>query len=400
MTELGGLGIKVEIVSAEPLQDSSGSYVTFKIQTTATEDNQGGFPPGVSEASHRYSDFDTLHQFLKCVFPNVVVPPMPEKKINFKLTKMQVDKFDPAFIDRRRAALQQFLARVTAHPSLVTHSVVRHFLAGTNWKDHLVIETDGNKLFWNPSHFEERVKSLNISLRLKKPEKEFSDVKAYAVALQDHLSSIMTTHARLAGKTQQLFAQYDEYGLLMSEWSNIENKMHETLANVGIAIDKLNSQAEKKLKFEDEKIGEPLKEYVLFCDSLRDVALKQEHLQFDVEKAHSAVASKETSLAAVRDPSQEKGISGLFSRFKTTTEDEKRAKEAKLSDELQQLKEDRDKADRENEEFKRSAREEMRRFHHQRRIDLTRILIKYARLQEDFCEKNYKIWSAIKDLCK
>lgn len=38
----------------------------------------------------RYSDFELLAGYLNYMFPFCIIPPLPEKKVNFKLDKMQV----------------------------------------------------------------------------------------------------------------------------------------------------------------------------------------------------------------------------------------------------------------------------------------------------------------------
>lgn len=73
----------------------------------------------------RYTEFEQLRSYLEISYPYIVLPPLPEKQVMFGWQKISNDTFDPNFIDRRRAGLENFLLRVASHPLL---SWDKHFL--------------------------------------------------------------------------------------------------------------------------------------------------------------------------------------------------------------------------------------------------------------------------------
>ncbi|XP_004363489.1 hypothetical protein CAOG_03761 [Capsaspora owczarzaki ATCC 30864] len=84
-----------------------------------------------TSVSRRYKHFNWLHNRLGETFPNVSIPPMPEKVLQANF------KFDEHFIEKRRRGLERFLNRVAAHPVLGTSNVFLHFLTAAekaNWK--------------------------------------------------------------------------------------------------------------------------------------------------------------------------------------------------------------------------------------------------------------------------
>ncbi len=57
-----------------------------------------------------------------------VVPPLPDKKLNFKIGKMGTDTEDPEFLAKRQAGLQSFIQRVLRHPTLGSLPAVVDFV--------------------------------------------------------------------------------------------------------------------------------------------------------------------------------------------------------------------------------------------------------------------------------
>ena len=43
---------------------------------------------------------------MEILYPYIVLPPLPEKKVLYAWQKITTDTFDPDFVDRRRAGLE------------------------------------------------------------------------------------------------------------------------------------------------------------------------------------------------------------------------------------------------------------------------------------------------------
>lgn len=79
----------------------------------------------LSTVWRRYTEFEELREYLEVTYPYIVLPPLPEKRVLFAWQKVSSDTFDPDFVDRRRAGLENFLLRIASHAIL---SWDRHFV--------------------------------------------------------------------------------------------------------------------------------------------------------------------------------------------------------------------------------------------------------------------------------
>lgn len=86
-------------------------YIRFKIVTA--EKN--------FTVERRYSDFFSLREEMKKLYPGYLIPPMPEKKVPGTI--------DNSFIQERKAGLQFFLNEIMVHPLLRNYQLVIDFLS-------------------------------------------------------------------------------------------------------------------------------------------------------------------------------------------------------------------------------------------------------------------------------
>jgi hypothetical protein len=61
--------------------------------------------------------------------------------MNFKLTKMGGDRFDPVFLEKRRAAFQGYLRRLLRHPRAQQSKVLYEFVKTQKWGACLEVRT-------------------------------------------------------------------------------------------------------------------------------------------------------------------------------------------------------------------------------------------------------------------
>ncbi|XP_023694013.1 sorting nexin-1 [Paramormyrops kingsleyae] len=121
--------LNISITNPEKVGDGMNAYMAYQVST------QTSLPMFRSKSftvKRRFSDFLGLYEKLseKHAQNGYIVPPPPEKSI-LGMTKVKVGKEDPSsaeFVERRRAALERYLQRVVAHPSLLQDPDVREFL--------------------------------------------------------------------------------------------------------------------------------------------------------------------------------------------------------------------------------------------------------------------------------
>lgn len=81
-------------------------FVLFFIR--ANDKNwRGGLSP-TGSVWRRYSEFELLRFQLENKYPEVIIPPLPEKKASFTRQNQSSDNIDPVFVDRRRVGLEVF----------------------------------------------------------------------------------------------------------------------------------------------------------------------------------------------------------------------------------------------------------------------------------------------------
>jgi sorting nexin-9/18/33 len=78
----------------------------------------------------RYNQFDWLHERLDEKYPNICVPPLPDKALK--------GNFEEDFILQRKAKLELWLNRLSSHPVISESEVFIHFLqcdeSSAKWK--------------------------------------------------------------------------------------------------------------------------------------------------------------------------------------------------------------------------------------------------------------------------
>lgn len=93
------------------------TFVSYEIQTEK-------FPQRVRR---RYNQFDWLHERLEEKYPNICVPPLPDKALK--------GNFEEDFIMKRKSKLELWLNRLSSHPVINESEVFIHFLQCDNTSD-------------------------------------------------------------------------------------------------------------------------------------------------------------------------------------------------------------------------------------------------------------------------
>jgi len=95
-------------------------FISYEIQTEK-------FPQRVKR---RYNQFDWLHKRLEEKYPNICIPPLPDKAA--------IGNFEDDFIMKRKSQLELWLNRLSSHPVISESEVFIHFLqcddTSAKWK--------------------------------------------------------------------------------------------------------------------------------------------------------------------------------------------------------------------------------------------------------------------------
>ncbi|KAJ8921916.1 hypothetical protein NQ315_008550 [Exocentrus adspersus] len=383
----------LEISVSESEKRANGSlnlrdfYTVYLIETKVTDPNCQYKLGNLTTVWRRYTEFEQLRDYLEVTYPYIVLPPLPEKRVMFGWQKISNDTFDPNFIDRRRAGLENFLLRIAAHPVLT-------------WDKHF-IEFLQNEEGWRESYksngylqlVENKLKGLSVSVRLKKPDPKFETIRDYGGTLYSNLNNLLKARSRTAEKEYTIHKLHANYGRVFSEWSAIEKEMGDALQKTGHYLDSLASSIDASLE-DEELLADQLKEYLFFALSLQSVCKNHEVLQLQLEDAEDVVASKNVERTKVQQ-----GKTGLMSRLfgAVDTEEVREFKVNLLDQQIQEGASTVNDTKGNLSDFSSKALLDIDRFQNQKVHDLKDTLSNYTYLQLKTARKGLQTWLQIRD---
>lgn len=389
----------MEITVSEPEKRTTPSmkmqdtYIVYLVETRVTDREMKSFGDGTTSVWRRYSEFEIVRNYLDATYPAVVVPPLPEKKATYLWQNAPSDKFNLDFIERRRAALEIYLLRCASHPILCADKVFMSFLRqDSGWKELAYASDYQNKA-------ESRLKSLSAAFRLKKPDRQFEELKNYSNELQSIISTILKIRAKLADRLYGIHKIHANYARVYAEWSVLEKEMAEGLKGSGHYMDVFANSVDSILE-EEEQYADQLKEYLAFADSLRSVCRKYECIQYDLERTEDCLSSKGTQKDMLSQGKQQGGFT--LSNVKTKlfggdTPEQKDEKLKMLDEQIRESQVELKVVTADTQIFMEQALKDIDRFKRQKAKDLKEIFTNYAIMQIKQSKKGIAIWTSAKD---
>ncbi|KAG6461795.1 sorting nexin-4 [Manduca sexta] len=360
-------------------------YTVYLIDLKVTDPEYKLVQSKISTIWRRYTEFEQIHDYLQVTYPHVIIPPLPEKRVLYAWRKS--DTTDPEFVERRRAGLENFLLRVASHPRLCFDDQFINFLQQEHgWRETI---TDSGYLL----QAENKIKSLAVSIRLKKPDPEIDSLKYYGRQLEVNLGNFLYTRSKIIEKNFALCKLHANYGKLFSEWSVIEKEMGDGLQKAGHYFDSIADSIDSVAE-DEEQLADQLKEYLFYASALQQLCANHEALQHALEYAQDTLNNRiaERNRAAA-------GKSGLMSRLFGTTDPNivrdqtTRALDAKITADKEAIV----KAKNDLDEFTKKAMVEIEYFQKQKDKDLHESLVGFITLQVKAAKKNLQAWTQIKE---
>ncbi|XP_052803527.1 sorting nexin-4-like [Mya arenaria] len=389
----------MEIRVCEPEKRTSTSmkmqdtYMVYLIETRITDNSVKCKGDGTTSLWRRYSEFELLRNYLDITYPALVIPPLPEKKATYTWQNMATDKFDVEFIERRRAALEIFLLRCAAHPIVCCDTIFIGFLQkNEGWKDSVYATDFQNKA-------DSKLKSLNASFRLKKPDQQFEEVKNYSNEIESNIGNLLKVRARMADHQFGIHKLHGNYQRVFNEWSTIEKDMTDPLQSAAHYMN-VYAQAIDAILEEEEQYADQLKEYLAFGDSLRSACRKYECLQYDLERADESLSSKTAQKQMLSQGKAPTGFSlGSLKKavFGNDTPEQRELKIKHLDEQIKLTEVELKQINEETQQFVEAALRDIDRFKRQKTKDLKEIFTNYAIMQIKQCKKGIAIWTSAKD---
>ncbi|CAG0916773.1 unnamed protein product [Notodromas monacha] len=390
----------VNIVDTERRMTESLSlkdyYMVFLIETKKIKD---GFSP-VADATcqvrqmaqfssvwRRYREFEWLRFYLESRHPEILMPPLPEKRATFPWTMTPGDNFDAGFVERRRLALEGFLLRIGNHAKLSNDPGFLAFLQDD------ALDTSGLDL-WEKA--DAKFRNLNASLRVHGSSKPFEELRNYASDLSSNLETILDKRAKLAERTFGIHKLHGNYGRVFSEWSGIEKQLGDSFQTMGHHMDNYASWIESCLE-EEESVCDLIKEYYFYADSLKSMCDKHDVARFEVERSEECRLSKNRDREAVASGKNPNSFLSRFLLGTGYTEEEKESRLQQLDQDIEEATTRKEFAVENLKKFEEISAEELAAFKLQKDKDLNAALIQYAKVQLDIAKKGLKTWLHIQE---
>lgn len=119
--------LEINVGEATKVGDGMSSYMAYKV---TTKTNIPSYKQSEVEVMRRYSDFLTLYKHLVAAYPGIIIAPPPPKDamgtgmMKFKSSGEEITPF----IERRAAALDRYMSRISSHAVIQQDSVLSLFL--------------------------------------------------------------------------------------------------------------------------------------------------------------------------------------------------------------------------------------------------------------------------------
>lgn len=187
--------------------------IQFTANTMTLQTDFKSFQKSEFSVRRRFTDFYFLYKTLYREYPACAVPPLPDKH---KMEYVRGDRFGPEFTTRRAWSLHRFLKRLTLHPVLRRAPLLIIFLESPDWNAH--VRLHGNRTTVNATTdnastgiFDNFTDSfVNAFTKVHKPDQRFIEVKEKADKLDEDLSHVEKTVARVARRESDLETDYTE----------------------------------------------------------------------------------------------------------------------------------------------------------------------------------------------
>ena len=239
-SNLNGKQIKVNIQNPKPVEMGffSSNYIVYEIETNILPDKVRWL------VNRRYSDFINLRTALQSQFPNLLIPPLPGKKIGGR-------RFELDFVSKRMHFLNEFLNNLVAVEEFKASDFLVSFLSTVDRAQFEYKMKEINNYQTEPMYIEE-IKTLSGKIKIFNDnnlnEQYFSNVQNY-FKLQNQLLEKLNLDLKFFYKTmnaavtnlenvqkdfeflhllnsqvhmkEDIVKSYEQLGIFFKNWKNI-----------------------------------------------------------------------------------------------------------------------------------------------------------------------------------
>ncbi|KAJ1522132.1 hypothetical protein ONE63_002443 [Megalurothrips usitatus] len=382
--EAGDLQVRVD--NPQKHLDTLETYVSFRICSRVNMASRIEYKESEYIVRRRYNDFVWLRQKLVESFPTHLVPPLPGKHTLLA----QLDRYSKSFVMARMAMLHRFLTRVVAHPVLSYNTSLYVFLTAKP-SEFLLHRKSGPGIL---GRMTDSLQNLTTTYMVRQHSPEFDSVRDYAITLGEKLGQFEKVGRRLFKERQAYEAELNQFQQIFTLWATSEPELSPLLKAIASAVER-NTEAQQKALLDtfSPNFEQPLKEYLLYVDAVKEALQRRDAVQIEYELAVDELNKKRNEKEQLVN-SEGGGPSSAFNLWKNPAEarDEKIEKLSQLIPNLvRQAEANQDKMQCANE----NLRSDLERWHAEKKKDIRGLLLTMASQQIQFYEEVLASWEQV-----
>lgn len=249
------------------------SYISYLIESKTVLDT---YSKPESHVRRRYSDFVWLRNNLVSEYPTSIIPPLPDK-----LRLEYLDRFNPAFIEKRRLGLERFLGRVVRHPFLYMSESLRSFLE----LEILSINTYSDSAMLSKIVYEEGILAELFGRKPKSSDLGFEKIKQNMVLLESEMKNAWKSRQKLIQiekDSRTLMSTISEdMNTLSGLWNNEE--LSEMLKKMSSLHNQLYTLQVLHVENSENSAQALFKEQLNYLGEAKSILKYREHQQIEYE---------------------------------------------------------------------------------------------------------------------
>ena len=346
----------------------------------------------------RFTDFVFLYKTLAREYPQCAVPPLPDKH---NMSYVRGDRFGPDFTQRRAHSLARFLKRLTLHPVLRRSTILALFCESADWNAVMRSRPtrsssseggSGSVLdSWTDSF-------LNAFTKPHKSDKRFTEVEDRAKKLDEDLSTVSKTVARVSKREADLETDYSELSTQFQKLAALEPGLTDELARFSATLQETSEGWRGLKEHTDQNYLGSLKDMEAYGLSVKSLLKTREQKQLDFE----GLTEYLTKSAFERDQLASSGAGGMgasgFLRQKIEDvrgvdhEQSRRERQRKLEVQIDKLQREVETAKKTSEAFDEEVVKEVGDFERIKSVEFRAALDGLAQANIGFFEENVATW--------
>lgn len=263
---------------------TSASYVTYQISTKTNNPDyhsESGSTQDIIVVHRRYSDLLLLHDVLANDYPTCIIPPLPDKKV---FQYFAGDRFSQRFTQKRCHSLQNFLRRVSLHPTLSQSSILKVFLTSGDWDTYKKSLQDSL-----PSNKEDVTDALmNAFKTVHIQNDEFIEIKERSDKLDHTVSKLDKIFHKVVKKNDAISEDYVKLATALDDLSELvsgeDNNLAKNLKTFQEGAVQQSYFINDLNKYMDYDYLVDLKDLEHYIESMRQLIRLKDQKQIDYEE--------------------------------------------------------------------------------------------------------------------